>query len=110
MVARIAKGYTNDDARVFDPALRRYAPAIAQYLFEQAQPNLSANSTLANVEFNTECRQTGSHGSACRICLVTVRRCSDGPNGDDVVSAYPERIGSLLMEEIIRVHNLAYAS
>ena len=110
MVTRITDDYTNDDARAFDPALRQLAPAVAQFLFKEARANLSDDSTFENVEFCTECSQGGlPHGPECQIRLVTVRRRNDGPNGNDVVSAFPQKIGARLMAQIIRVHNLAYA-
>src|SRR5882757_1627940 len=92
MVARKTDDYTNNnDARIFDPALRRHAPAAARYLFEQAESDKSYGSTFTNVEFGTECSHRGlSHGRECQIGLVTIPRRSDGSICDHVVSASSE--------------------
>jgi hypothetical protein len=110
MVTRITDDYTNCDARTFDPALRQHAPATAQFLFDNTKDDLAPGATFENVEFDTECKQRGNpHGPDCEIGYVTVRRRSDGPNGNDVVAGIPERIGADHMARIIHAHNVAYA-
>ena len=103
--------YTCDDARVFDPVLRRAARPTAWLLFEGAKPHLSRGATFDNVEFSTECAQAGRlHGPQCRIRLVSVRRRSEGPNNDDMMAVPPERLHKLHADAIRQVHDLAYPS
>ena len=107
MTVRISNDFMNAGARTFDRVLRRHAPAAAQYLFDRARPNLSPGATLENVEFDTECnRPGGSHGRACRIKYVIIRR-RGGASGD-VVVGLPMLIGPTFMAQIIQAHNLVY--
>lgn len=100
--------YTCPDAAKFDPAMRMYE-TVAHQLFNEALTLLQPGATYDNIEFDTECNNsTNPHTHDCMIKQITVRRRSDGPNGDDVYAIFFSRLSAHQQGHVRSAHKLGH--